>query len=171
MSQVLTPTTFPQALAVALSKLEVPGDILEEPVLPPGDLRDANNYAGADNFEDGYSDEQLARLVVTIYRQSADAFAAIRQAAFSPQLTTYLRAVDTRILVLCSRTPVQLRSNPQWGATIAEGPVTELDTGAVPADAPLALVRVSASIFSNFCRAEIGLTKQRRRGRWPLICR
>ncbi|MFN2397906.1 MAG: hypothetical protein ABR543_04580 [Gemmatimonadaceae bacterium] len=108
-------------LAVAVNALIFRKTCLEEPLLPAPDLRDSPPFAGIHNFEDGYSDAQLARLMETIFGYARKAYDQVMAASFSDSLRLLLPPPPELTVIVCFRQPLTDRPDSQFGAVIQYG--------------------------------------------------
>jgi hypothetical protein len=113
---------------------------LERPLLPPPDLRNPSAFAGMRNFEEGYTDAQLARLMETIFGRARTAFDRVIEAAFSEPLRSMLKVPPTVPAVLCHRRALSQPNNLQFRAVIDYGAGSPMEGGTRPAGGALCAV-------------------------------
>jgi hypothetical protein len=116
-------------LAQTVNTLLERQQILEEPLLPPPDVPDEDGVSGVHNFEDGYSDVQLARLVEYVYESALRVYDRVLTDSFSEQLVALLPPPTTPVGVLCFRVPVNERWNSQFGVVLESGAAFPIDPG------------------------------------------
>lgn len=131
--------------------------VLEDPLLPPPDISDEDALSGVHNFEDGYSDAQLARLVEYVYDAAIRAYERVLIDSFSEQLMALLPPPTSPIGVLCFRRPLEERLNSQFGVVVESGTAFPIDPGVLEGKRAIAvtvtdggairLERVGASVW------------------------
>ncbi|MGI8508656.1 MAG: hypothetical protein ACR2MQ_04970 [Gemmatimonadaceae bacterium] len=115
------------ALAAALNTVLRYKNTIEEPLLPPPDAADSLPAAGANNFEGGYTDKQLALLLETLYDRALRTYDSVVAVCFGEELRAVMRHPPTVIGVLCYRRPVRDGPNAQFAAVISSGPASDID--------------------------------------------
>lgn len=117
------------ALARALDLLLPRTATIEQPLLPPPDAPDADTLAGVHVFEDAYSDEQLARLVETVFDRARRAYDRVVADSFGEPLRALLQDPPPQLGVICRRRPLAERMHRQFDATLSTGAAAPVDPG------------------------------------------
>jgi len=101
---------------------------LNTPLLPAPDVPSNDPLSGVHNFEDGYTDDQLAHLLETIYDRSLQAYDRLVSDSFSEELGSLLQQPPSPLGILCFRLPVKKRVTSQFGASLESGLASPIDS-------------------------------------------
>jgi len=127
-------------LARAVNALLTSRTRLEEPLLPAGDLRAPVSSRGQHNFEDGYSDSQLARLLEVFFSRVQEAYGSVLASSFSEALRQRMGSAGMFSIVLCRRLAPDPSFPAQFNANVDYGRATPLDGSLMPASGVVAAV-------------------------------
>jgi hypothetical protein len=116
-------------LARAVNALLERKQILEAPLLPAPDTPNDDPVPGAHNFEDGFTDDQLARLIEVILDRGLRAYDRVMSDSFSKELGSLFPQPPQQLGVLCFRLPPNERVNSQFGAAVESGAASPIDAG------------------------------------------
>lgn len=135
------------ALAAAINTALRHWDTIEQPLLPRPDASGSFPGAAASNFEEGYTNEQLALLLETLYDRALDAYDSVVAACFGESLRAVMCHPPAIIGVLCYRRPIWDGPNRQFAAVINLGAASEIEHDVAGAARAIAVTLPSSDVI------------------------